>query len=68
MPMNQVPYRVEHVEDERGPLYRLVGPGVASKWYLGNDQRERLEDIRDLVNHVVQVHLTVTTGTAQLTR
>ena len=43
------PHVIEKRDDGNRPRYRLVGPGVASKWYAGQDQLERLENIRDLV-------------------
>jgi hypothetical protein len=50
------PYVIESLDNGTGPRYRLVGSGVTSKWYEGKDQLERLEDLRDLLNHVVRVN------------
>ena len=43
--------------DGSGPRYRLVGPGVTSKWYTDQDQIERLENLRDLMNYAVRANL-----------
>ncbi len=51
------PHVIERLNDDSGPRYRLVGPGVTSKWYTGQDQLERLEDLRDLMNYAVQAVL-----------
>ena len=48
---------IEKRDDGSGSQYRLVGPGVTSKWYTGQDQRERLEDLRDLINYVLRAYL-----------
>jgi hypothetical protein len=49
------PHLIERLDDDSGPRFRLVGPGVASKWYSGKDQLERLEDLCDLMNYAAQV-------------
>jgi len=48
------PHVIERLDDGSGPRYRLVGPGVTSKWYTDQDQIERLEDLRDLMNYAAQ--------------
>ena len=53
------PHAIERQDDGNGPRYRLVGPGVVSKWYVGQEQLERLEDIRDLMNFAVRANLPV---------
>ena len=50
------PHVIERLDDGSGPRYRLVGSGVTSKWYTGQDQLERLEDLRDLMNYAVQAN------------
>jgi hypothetical protein len=49
------PHVIERLDDSSGPRFRLVGPGVTSKWYTGKDQLERLEDLRDLMNYAAQM-------------
>jgi hypothetical protein len=51
------PHVIERLDDGSGPRYRLVGPGVTSKWYTDQDQIERLEDLRDLMNYAVRANL-----------
>jgi len=52
--MSNGSYAIERLDDDSGPSFRLVGPGVTSKWYTGEDQLERLKDIRDLMNYAMQ--------------
>jgi hypothetical protein len=54
--MSHGPHAIERLDDGSGPRYRLVGPGVTSKWYAGKDQLERLEDLRDLMNYAAQAN------------
>ncbi len=51
--MSQGHYAIERFDDDRGATYRLVGPRLTSKWYRGDEHRQRLEDIRDLMNYVL---------------
>ena len=55
--MSHGPHVIERLDDGSGPRYRLVGPGVTSKWYTGQDQLERLKDLRDLMNYAVRAIL-----------
>lgn len=52
--MRNASYAIERIDDDGGPLFRLVGPGVVSKWYASTEQLQRLEDIRDLLNYAVR--------------
>ena len=55
--MSNGSYAIERLDDDGGPSFRLVGPGVTSKWYTGEDQIQRLEDLRDLTNHAVRASM-----------
>lgn len=57
--MSNESYAIERHDDDGGPSFRLVGPGVVSKWYAGEDQIQRLEDLRDLINFAVRASMTL---------
>ena len=45
------PYRVERVEEPRGPAWRIVGPGMEQgKTYPWEGVREKLEGIAEVMN------------------
>lgn len=45
------PYHVDRLDTEPA-AYRLAGPGITSKTWNGEDQRERLEEMAELMNFV----------------
>jgi hypothetical protein len=61
------PHVIEKRDDGNGLRYRLVGPGMASKWYAAQDQLERLEDIRDLMNYAVRANTAARQQTSEPT-